>query len=99
MALIFGLGTAVMFACSTLMASRSIRMIGNNSVIGWIMLTGTIITIPFLIVSGWPEISGKNLLIMAFAGIGNIGGLFFSLRALQIGKVGSLHRSYLPRAH
>ena len=88
MALLFGLGSAVMFACSTLMASRSIRMIGNNSVIGWIMLTGTIITIPFLIVSGWPDISGKNLLIMGFAGIGNIGGLFFSLRALQIGKVG-----------
>lgn len=88
MALIFGLGTAMMFACSTLMASRSIRMIGNNSVIGWIMLIGTIITIPFLIASGWPEISAKNLIIMAFAGIGNIGGLFFSLRALRIGKVG-----------
>jgi len=88
MALLFGLGSAVMFACSTLLSSRSIRMIGNNSVIGWIMLTGTIVTIPFLIASGWPEISGKNLLIMGFAGIGNIGGLFFCLRALQIGKVG-----------
>ena len=88
MALIFGLGTAVMFACSTLMSSRSIRIIGTNSVIGWIMLVGTVITIPFLIASGWPEISAKNLAIMSLAGVGNIGGLLFSFRALQIGKVG-----------
>ena len=88
MALLFGLGTAVMFACSTLMSSRSIRMIGNNSVIGWIMLVGTLITIPFLFASGWPDISGKNIAILSLAGVGNIGGLIFSFRALQVGKVG-----------
>jgi len=88
MALLFGLGTAVMFACSTLMSSRSIRMIGNNSVIGWIMLVGTLITIPFLFASGWPDISGKNIAIMALAGVGNVGGLMLSFRALQVGKVG-----------
>lgn len=88
MALLFGFGTAVMFACSTLMSSRSIRMIGNYSVVGWIMLVGTVLTIPFLIVSGWPDISSKNIAVLAFAGVGNIGGLLLSFRALQVGKVG-----------
>jgi drug/metabolite transporter (DMT)-like permease len=52
------------------------------------MLVGTLITIPFLFASGWPDISGKNIAIMALAGVGNVGGLMLSFRALQVGKVG-----------
>jgi drug/metabolite transporter (DMT)-like permease len=63
-------------------------MIGNFSVIGWMMLFGTIVTIPFLYASGWPDISPKNIAVLAFAGVGNVAGLLLSFRALQIGKVG-----------
>ena len=86
--IVCGLGTAVSFATSMLASSRSIRMIGNASVVAWVALIGLFVTLPLTVLSGVPELSGADVAWMAVAGIGNVAGLFISYLALHVGKVG-----------
>lgn len=86
--ILFGLGTAICFASSSLLSSRAVRSIGPWSVAAWTMLVGLIITLPFLIVSGVPSNLGSTWGWMLVAGAGNVLGIIIAAAAFRIGKVG-----------
>jgi drug/metabolite transporter (DMT)-like permease len=87
--IVCGLGTAVFFACSSLLSSRAVKVISSWSVVAWSMLVGLVITLPFLAASGVPSaLNGPNLAWMLAAGAGNVTGLVFSALAFRVGKVG-----------
>lgn len=86
---IFGLGTAVVWAGSSLMNSRASKAIGGWSVVAWTMLIGLVITLPFVFVSGIPvELSSGDIAWMGATGAGNVAGLVFAALAFRVGKVG-----------
>lgn len=88
-AILGGLGAAAAWALSTLCSSRSSRMISPQSVAGWVMLIGLVITIPPAAIAGVPRaLHGSVLVWFLLAGAGNVGGLLLSYHALRIGQVG-----------
>lgn len=86
--ILFGLGTAICFASSSLLSSRAVRSIGPWSVAAWTMLVGLVITLPFLIVSGVPSNLGSTWGWMLVAGVGNVLGIVIAAAAFRVGKVG-----------
>jgi drug/metabolite transporter (DMT)-like permease len=89
LAIVGGLGAALVFATVTLCNSRSSRMIGPAQLLAWVMLIGLVITVPFAFGRGIPDgLDAEAGAWMAVAGIGNVAGLLFAYSALRIGKVG-----------
>lgn len=87
--IVFGLGTAIMFAISSLLASRAVKMIDSWSVVAWTMLVGLVLTLPFVVISGVPEeVAGANIGWLLVTGIGNVTGLVLAALAYRVGKVG-----------
>ena len=87
--IVFGLGTAVFFAASSLLSSRAVKIISSWSVVAWSMLVGLVVTTPFVIASGVPAaLSGANIAWLVASGVGNVTGLVFSALAFRVGKVG-----------
>ncbi len=88
-AVLGGLGAAVMWAAGTLCSSRSSRMIGAASVLAWVMLTGLVANLAVVAV-GPPlgPLSGFDLAALLTAGVGNVVGLLLEYSALRRGKVG-----------
>lgn len=86
--ILFGLGTAVCFAASSLLSSRAVRQIGPWSVTAWVMVFGLIITAPMLIPAGIPADLGENVGWLITAGTGNVAGILLAAAAFRIGKVG-----------
>ncbi len=87
--IVCGLGTAVMFAASSLVNSRAVKIISPWSVVAWMMLVGLIVTLPFVFWSGVPaDLSGEDLGWLAATGIGNVTGIVLAALAFRIGKVG-----------
>jgi drug/metabolite transporter (DMT)-like permease len=86
--IVFGLLTAAFFASSSLLSSRSVKIIGSASSLAWAMLVGLIITTPFVFASGVPTNLGVSLPWMAAAGLGNVVGILLAGFALRVGKVG-----------
>src|SRR5439155_584847 len=58
-AVLGGLGAAFMFAGTTLFSSRSAKLIGPWSVLAWVMIVGSAITLPWVAATGIP--SGLDL--------------------------------------
>jgi drug/metabolite transporter (DMT)-like permease len=86
-AILGGLGAAMSWAVATLASSRSSRMIGPISVLGWVMAIGLVVAIvPALVATpiplGVPDLVGLFALGLAH----NI-GLLLVYRALTIGRV------------
>ncbi len=86
-AIIGGLVTAVMWGTALLASARSARLIGAWSTLGWVMLVGLVITLPFVFVSEPAVLSGRDLLHLLMSGIGNTVGLLLSYSAVRRGKV------------
>ncbi len=86
--IVFGLGTALCFAASSLMASRTVKIISPMSSVAWTMALGLLITMPFLALSGMPESVPANAGWLALTGLGNVGGLLLASSAYRFGKVG-----------
>jgi drug/metabolite transporter (DMT)-like permease len=86
-AILGGLGAALSWAIATLASSRSSRMIGPMSVLGWVMAVGLVVAIvPALLV---PPIDLDATKVAGLVGIGlcqNI-GLLLAYYALQVGRV------------
>jgi drug/metabolite transporter (DMT)-like permease len=86
-AILGGLGAAISWAIATLASSRSSRMIGPRSVLGWVMAVGLVVAIiPALLV---PPIDLDPPKLLGLLGIGlcqNI-GLLLAYYALQVGRV------------
>jgi drug/metabolite transporter (DMT)-like permease len=87
-AILGGLAAAMSWAIATLASSRSSRMIGPMSVLGWVMLVGLVVAIlPAIFLStpvplGMPELAGLVVL-----GLSHNIGLLLAYRALTIGRV------------
>ncbi|HYB27299.1 MAG TPA: DMT family transporter [Solirubrobacteraceae bacterium] len=87
-AILGGLGAAVAWAVSTLCSSRSSRLIDPASVVAWMMLIGLAITAPLAALDGVPARLGPGSgAWLAVSGVGNVGGLVLTYRALRIGQV------------
>jgi len=85
---VFGLLTACFFASSSLMSSRTVKVIGSPSSLAWMMLVGLVVTTPFVFAAGVPEQLSASLPYLAVAGIGNVVGILVAGYALRVGKVG-----------
>jgi drug/metabolite transporter (DMT)-like permease len=86
-AILGGLCAALSWAIATLASSRSSRMIGPISVLGWVMAVGWLATIGPALLSkpialGLPEIAG-----LVATGLSHTIGLLLAYRALSIGRV------------
>jgi drug/metabolite transporter (DMT)-like permease len=89
LAIVGGLGAALVFATVTLCNSRSSRMIGPTQLLSWVMLIGLAIVAPLVALEGVPDdLDGESGGWLAVAGIGNVVGLLLAYAALRVGKVG-----------
>lgn len=88
-AILGGLAAAVMWAAANLVSSRSSRLIGASSTLGWMMLVGLVLGLPFALVSGpLPPLTPILWVWMAGSGLGGVAGLLCLYRGLRIGKIG-----------
>ncbi len=86
-AILGGLGAALSWAIATLASSRSSRMIGPMSVLGWVMAVGLAVAIvPALIAKPVP-LGPSELLGLFAVGLSHNLGLLLAYRALSIGRV------------
>jgi drug/metabolite transporter (DMT)-like permease len=89
LAIVGGLGAALVFATVTLCNSRSSRMIGPTQLLSWVMLIGLAIVAPLVVLEGVPDdLDGESGAWLLVAGIGNVIGLLLAYAALRVGKVG-----------
>ncbi len=83
-----GLGAAALWATATLCSSRSSRMLGSRVVLGWVMIVGVVIGLPFAIASPAPvEFEPSTAALLLLAGVCYVVGLQLTYAALRIGKV------------
>jgi len=88
-AILGGLGAAVMWASANLISSRSSRLIGASSTLAWMMLVGLVMATPLALASGpLPPLTPALSVWAAGSGLGTVIGLLFFYRGLRIGKVG-----------
>lgn len=89
LAIVGGLGAALVFATVTLCNSRSSRMIGPSQLLAWVMLIGLAIVAPLVVLEGVPDdLDAESGAWLAVAGVGNVVGLLLAYAALRVGKVG-----------
>ena len=86
--IVLGLLTASFFASTSLISSRSVKIIGSASSLAWTMVVGLLITTPFVVASGVPTNLGASAPWMVMAGLGNVMGILLAGFALRVGKVG-----------
>lgn len=88
-AILGGLGAAVLWATANLASSRSSRLIGASSTVAWMMLVGLFVAGPLGLASGpVPPITPTLAVWMAGSGFGGVVGLLLVYRGLRIGKIG-----------
>jgi drug/metabolite transporter (DMT)-like permease len=88
-AILGGLGAAVLWATSNLTVSRASRLIGSSSTVGWMMLVGLIIALPIAAVSGpVPPITPALAAWMVGSAVGGVIGLLLVFQGLRLGKIG-----------
>jgi drug/metabolite transporter (DMT)-like permease len=84
-----GLTAAVMWGLSTVVASRSTKVLGSQGALAWVMLIGGAVTLALAPFAGLPNgISTSAWAWAVAAGVGSAFGLSMMYRALRIGKVG-----------
>ena len=94
-----GLGAALCWGLSTVVASRSTRLIGSQQALAYVMLLGFIALGLLIPLIGLPAHAGADCWGWAvLAGAGSAAGLSMMYRALRAGKVGWSPRSHPPRA-
>jgi drug/metabolite transporter (DMT)-like permease len=87
-AIIGGLGAAVLWATATLCSSRSSRMLGSRVVLGWVMIVGVVVGLPIAVLSPGPAtLAPSTLALLGVAGVCYVVGLQLAYAALRIGKV------------
>lgn len=88
-AVLGGLGAALAFGISTLAYSRATRMLSPFVVLAWVMLVGSAILAPAVLLFGLPvTFEGDTILWLALVGVGNTVGLVLEFLAFRRGQVG-----------
>jgi uncharacterized membrane protein len=88
-AILGGLGAALMWGTATLCTSRSSRQLGTGSVLAWVMLAGRVIVVPLAFASGGtPALDTGVGWWLLLSGAMNVIGLALVYEALRLGKVG-----------
>jgi drug/metabolite transporter (DMT)-like permease len=88
-AILGGLGAAVLWASATLTSSRAGRHIGPSSTVAWMMLVGVVVATPLAAMSGpMPSLTPELTFWMLGSGAGGVTGLMLVYRGLRLGKVG-----------
>lgn len=88
-AILGGLGAALMWATSTLCSARSSRMIGTASALAWVMLTGLAANLVlFALDARIVPLNGSDVAGLLIAGVGDVLGLLLAYSALRRGKIG-----------
>ncbi len=84
-----GLIAALMWGCSTILASRSSRQIGAESTLGWVGIGGAVVITPIALVYGIkPGTEPLDWVLVVIGAMGSVIGLRFTYKALSMGKVG-----------
>lgn len=84
-----GLGAALAWGLSTVVASRSTRILGSQQALAYVMLIGLLVLTAISPAVGLPARAGSHALAWAvLAGAGSALGLSLLYRALRVGKVG-----------
>jgi len=86
-AILGGLGAALSWAIATLASSRSSRMIGPMSVLGWVMAVGWIAAIGPALISKPVPLGMAQVAGLIAIGLSHNMGLLLAYRALSIGRV------------
>jgi drug/metabolite transporter (DMT)-like permease len=86
-----GLGAAVAWAATTLVAARAARLVDVRSLLATVMAVGLLVSAPAAAVAGVPHgIGGSTVAWLALSGLGNVAGLLATYSAFRIGKVGMI---------
>jgi drug/metabolite transporter (DMT)-like permease len=89
LAILGGVGAALLWGAATLSSSRSTRMIGPSPVLAWVMIVGFVALAPFVAFGPGPgPLSSSDVVWLVVGGVGNAGGLLIEYAGLRIGKVG-----------
>ena len=86
-AILGGLGAALSWAIATLASSRSSRMIGPMSVLGWVMTVGWLAAIGPAVLSHPVPLDLPKVAGLVAIGLSHNIGLLLAYRALSIGRV------------
>ena len=86
-AILGGLGAALSWAIATLVSSRSSRMIGPLSVLGWVMAVGFVVAIVPALLARPVELGVSELAGLMVVGLSHNLGLLLGYKALSIGRV------------
>jgi drug/metabolite transporter (DMT)-like permease len=86
-AILGGLGAALSWAIATLASSRSSRMIGPISVLGWVMAVGLVVAIIPALVARPIALDPPMLVALIVIGLSHNIGLLLAYGALSIGRV------------
>jgi drug/metabolite transporter (DMT)-like permease len=88
LAILGGLGAACAWGVGTLCSTRAARLIDSASVLAWVMLTGFVLALPFVVAAGIPDgLDAGSAGWLAIGGLGNGLGLLLAYTALRLGKV------------
>jgi drug/metabolite transporter (DMT)-like permease len=88
LALLGGFGAACAWAVGMLCSTRAARLIDSASVLAWVMLTGLVLALPFVVLAGIPDgLDAGSAGWLALGGAGNGVGLLLAYSALRLGKV------------
>ncbi len=86
-AILGGLGAAMSWAIATLASSRSSRMIGPMSVLGWVMAVGLVAAIGPALLARPVDLDIPEVLGLIVVGLSHNFGLLRAYAALSIGRV------------
>lgn len=86
-AILGGLGAALSWAIATLVSSRSSRMIGPMSVLGWVMAVGLVAAVGPALLARPVELGVPEVVGLVVIGLSHNLGLLLAYAALSIGRV------------
>src|SRR4051794_8208603 len=86
-AILGGLGAALSWGIATLASSRSSRMIGPISVLGWVMAVGWLAAIGPALISKPVPLGVPQIAALGVVGLSHNVGLLLAYHALSIGRV------------
>lgn len=88
LAIVGGLVAALCWATSSMASARASRLVGSWATLGWVMLIGTLVTVPLTIIFGsGADLTPDAITLLVISGAANVVGLLFAYSAFRRGQV------------